>query len=153
MPTIITSTGPLPTQCVMASVNPPVLKRPLALCKVPAGFPSPARDYKGKSLDLNELMIRNTPATFFWNVSGYSMRDAGINDGDMVVVDRSIEAKNSSIVVADINGEITVKRLYKRGAVVELRSANPDYEPIRLKEDDQLTIWGVVTFVIRSFKS
>ena len=81
------------------------------------------------------------------------MRDAGINDGDMVVVDRSIEAMNSSIIVADINGEITVKRLYKRGGVVELRSANPDYEPIRLKEDDQLTIWGVVTFIIRSFKA
>ena len=153
MPIIISKSEPLPRHFVCAAIDPPIVKRPLALCTVPAGFPSPARDYKGKSLDLNELLVRNSPATFFWKVSGDSMRDEGINDGDMLVVDRSIEAKHGHIVVADINGDIAVKKLYKRGKVVELRPANPAYEPIRFQEGDQLIAWGVVTSVIHIFKA
>ncbi|MDO9419979.1 MAG: translesion error-prone DNA polymerase V autoproteolytic subunit [Herminiimonas sp.] len=153
MITFTAKAEPLLSQFVRAAIDPPVVRRPLALCPVPAGFASPARDYKGKSLDLNELLIRNSPATFFWNVSGFSMRDEGINDGDIVVVDRSVEAKHGHIVVAEINGEVTVKKLYKRGRVVELRPANPDFQPICFKDGDELIIWGVVTSVIHIFKS
>jgi len=153
MPIINISSGPLHSQFILAAIDPAVLRRPLALCAVPAGFASPARDYKGKSLDLNELLIRNSPATFFWKVKGHSMRDEGINDGDMVVVDRSIEAKNGHIVVADINGDVAVKKLYRRGGEVELRSANPEFEPRCFKDGEELTIWGVVTSVIHIFKS
>lgn len=135
-----------------ACLNPPRLPRPLAPSKVPAGFASPAQDYRSKSLDLNEFLIRNRVATFFFEVTGFSMRDAGINDGDLLVVDRSIEAKHGSIVVASVNGDELVKILYKQGDVVELHSANPAYDPICFSECDEMTIWGVVTSIIRVVK-
>ena len=153
MPIINLPSELIHSQFVRAAIDPPVNRRPIALCAVPAGFASPARDYKGKSLDLNELLIRNSPATFFWKVKGESMRDEGINNGDMLVIDRSIEPKHGDIVVADINGEVAVKKLYKRGRVVELRSANPDFEPRCFTDGEELTIWGVVTSVIHIFKS
>lgn len=153
MTTILFKIGQLPTHCVPAMLEPPALKRPLAVCTVPAGFASPARDYKSKSLDLNDLLIRNSPATFFWNVSGDSMRDEGINNGDLLIIDRSLEAKHGDVVIAEINGDVAVKKLYKRAKVVELRSANPAYEPIRFEEGDELLIWGVVRSVVHIFKA
>src|SRR5690606_10303461 len=94
------------------------------------GFPSPAEDFQQRRLDLNELLIQQTDATFFMRVRGVSMRDAGIDDGDYVVVDRSLTAKHGSIVVAVVDGEFTIKRLYKRRGVVRLMAANPTYPNI-----------------------
>jgi DNA polymerase V len=120
----------------------------LELCgwKVSAGFPSPAADHTQKRVDLNDHLIRNKEATFLFRVRGDSMTGAGIYEGDTLVVDRSIEAKHNHIVLAVLNNEFTVKRLYKRGGVVKLIAENPIYPPIVIKPEEELTIWGVVTF-------
>jgi DNA polymerase V len=113
--------------------------------KVPAGFPSPAADYAYKSIDLNEHLIRNKEATFVFRVKGDSMTGVGINEGDELLVDRSIEARHGHIVVAVLNGDFTVKRLHQRGGVVKLIAENPRYSPIVLKDGQELVVWGVVT--------
>lgn len=126
--------------------------RPLLLCGISAGFPSPADDYIDRLLDLNELLIKNPPATFFVRVAGDSMTGAGINDGDILIVDRSIEAANRKIVIAVVNGELTVKRLLKGKNTFRLVAENPDYRPLELNEESQCEIWGVVTSVIHQFE-
>jgi DNA polymerase V len=113
--------------------------------KVPAGFPSPAADYAYKSIDLNEHLIRNKEATFVFRVKGDSMSGVGINEGDELLVDRSIEPRHGHIVVAVLNGDFTVKRLHQRGGVVKLIAENPRYAPIVLKDGQELVVWGVVT--------
>ncbi len=113
--------------------------------KVPAGFPSPAADYAYKSIDLNEHLIRNKEATFVFRVKGDSMSGVGINEGDELLVDRSIEARQGYIVVAVLNGDFTVKRLHQRSGVVKLIAENPRYAPIVLKDGQELMVWGVVT--------
>lgn len=135
--------------------NPPALARPIYSGKVTAGqsrFPSPAQDYEQKFLDLNDRYITNPPATFFFQVKGDSMIGAGIHDGATVIVDRALKPKSSSIVIADVDGEWMVKRLYKRGNVVKLLSENPDHAPIVLAEGQELVIFGVVTYVIHQPK-
>lgn len=134
-----------------ASLNPIPLERPIYSGKVLAGqsrFPSPAQDYEQKFLDLNEHFIKNPPATFFFQVTGDSMTGAGIFKGATLIVDRAVKPKSSSIVIADVEGEWMVKRLYKRGSVVKLLSENPAYKPIELTEGQELVIFGVVTYVI-----
>lgn len=131
--------------------NPPSLARPIYSGQISAGqsrFPSPAQDYEQKFLDLNERYITDPPATFFFEVNGESMIGAGIFHGDTVIVDRAAKYKSSSIVVADVDGEWMVKRLYKRGSVVKLLSENPDHPPITFAEGQELVIFGVVTYVI-----
>ena len=120
----------------------------LELCgwKVSAGFPSPAADHTQKRVDLNDHLIRNKEATFLFRVRGDSMTGAGIYEGDTLVVDRSIEAKHNSIVLAILNDEFTVKRLYRRGGIFKLVAENPIYPPRIIKPEEELTIWGVVTF-------
>ena len=118
---------------------------------VSAGFPSPADDYKEKKLDLNELLIKQPEATFFAKASGDSMIGAGIHDGDMLIVDRSITASDGRIVIAVLNGELTVKRFKLLGRTAQLHSENSKYTPITLHEGDSVSIWGVVTNVIHSF--
>ena len=125
------------------------LERPLLGSLVPAGFPSPASDYIECNLDLNKLAIAHPSATFFMRVSGDSMVEAGIHDRDYLVVDRAVEASHGSIVVAEIEGELTVKRLYRQGRVLELRPENREYQPIRITRESELMIWGVVTGVFR----
>ncbi|PPD54479.1 MAG: peptidase S24 [Methylotenera sp.] len=135
--------------------NPPALARPIYSGKVTAGqsrFPSPAQDYEQKFLDLNDRYITNPPATFFFQVKGDSMIGAGIYDGATVIVDRALKPKSSSIVIADVDGEWMVKRLYRRGNVVKLLSENPDHAPIVLAEGQELVIFGVVTYVIHQPK-
>lgn len=135
--------------------NPPTLARPIYSGKVSAGqsrFPSPAQDYEQKFLDLNERYISNPPATFFFEVKGNSMEGAGIFEGDTVIVDRAVKPKSSSIVIAAVDGEWMVKRLYKRGNVVRLLSEHPDHAPITFSEGQELTIFGVVTYVIHQPK-
>jgi len=125
---------------------------PLYSHSVSAGFPSPADDYIEDRLDLNELLISNKPATFFLRVKGDSMVNAGIHHGDIIVVDRSVQAVHRSIVVAVVDGELTVKRLITRSGVTELHAENPKYAPICLQEGQELTIWGVVTSSVHQLK-
>jgi len=140
---------------LQALPNPPALARPIYSGKVTAGqsrFPSPAQDYEQKFLDLNDRYITNPPATFFFQVKGDSMIDAGIYDGSTLIVDRAIEPKSSSIVIAEVDGAWMVKRLYKRGKVVKLLSDNPAHAEITLAEGQELVIFGVVTYVIHQPK-
>lgn len=120
--------------------------------RIHAGFPSPAADYAERVLDLNEYLIIHRATTFLFTVIGDSLKDIGIFDGDKVVVDRAIEARHRHIVIAVVNYEYTIKRLYKRGGVIELRPENPAYPTIRFKDMDELIIWGVVVGVIRRFQ-
>ena len=118
---------------------------PLYSHSISAGFPSPADDYIEDRLDLNELLVSNKAATFFLRVKGDSMVNAGIHHGDIIVVDRSVQPAHRSIVVAVVDGELTVKRLISHSGITELHAENPTYAPIRLQEGQELTIWGVVT--------
>jgi DNA polymerase V len=119
--------------------------------RLSAGFPSPAADYAEDGLDLNDYLVRNKPASFMFSVKGDSMVNAGIVEGDKVIVDRSINARSKDIVVAVVNGEYTIKRLYKTASRVELRPENPNYQPIVFKEGSELEIWGVVVGVVRRY--
>ena len=125
--------------------------RPLFSCGVSAGFPSPADDYIDRMLDLNELLVQNPAATFFVRVAGDSMTGAGINHDDLLVVDRSLEPISGKIVIAVLNGELTVKRLLKNEKSCELVAENPKYSPIELTEESECEVWGVVTSVIHQF--
>lgn len=125
-------------------------KLPLFLESVSAGFPSPADDYLEAKLDLNDLLIKNPAATFFVRVTGDSMINAGINSGDILVVDRSLDPKDSSIVIAVINGELTVKRLSMKNGNVKLIPENSNYKPIVITSEMNFEVWGVVRSVIHS---
>lgn len=113
-----------------------------------AGFPSPAEDYEERELDLHELLITHPAATFFVRVEGDSMMDAHIQSGDILVVDRSLEATNGSIVVAFFNGAFTVKRLKQKNGMIWLIPENRAFQPISVSEKDEFQVWGVVTYVI-----
>ena len=135
----------------ISTPNPiPILPNPLVLdvCGWPvvAGFPSPAADHSQKRIDLNDQLVRNKAATFLFKVKGDSMIGAGIYANDMLVVDRSIEPKHNNIVLAVLNNEFTVKRFYRRGGVVKLIAENLIYPPIVIKEGDDFSVWGVVTY-------
>lgn len=135
---------------VMKSVQHRYYRIPFYQCSVAAGFPSPADDEMESSLDLNELLIKHPTATFFLRVSGSSMINAGIHDNDILIVDRSIEPGDGKIVIAAVNGELTVKRLYKRGKELQLLAENDAYAPIKITDGTELHIWGVVTSVIHT---
>ena len=124
------------------------LRIPLVTAIVDAGFPSPADDHLERSIDLNEELIRNKAATYCVRVQGESMRDAGIHAGDVLVVDRSITPSDKQIVVAMIDGDFTVKRFRKFGAQLFLEAANPDFPSIQIGENQELVIWGAVTYII-----
>ncbi len=123
---------------------------PLYGSKVPAGFPSPGDDYIEKYLDLNQQFIKHPAATFLVIASGDSMIGAGIHSGDLLIVDRSLNTKHGKIVIAAIDGELTVKRLSKVGERLQLLPANPAYKPIDITDTHELVIWGVVTHVIHT---
>ena len=113
--------------------------------RLSCGFPSPAADSCEARLDLNTLMVQNVNATFFFRVQGDSMTGIGLVEGSYLVVDRSIPPRSGHVVVAIVNAEYTVKRLVCRGDVIELHAENPAYSPICFAENDELTVWGVVT--------
>lgn len=115
---------------------------------IKAGFPNPAEEAGGFALDLNEYLIKRPVSTYYLRVDGDSMIQAGITSGDLVVVDKSLEAKSGDIVVAAVDGEFTLKRLKKQGREVWLMPENPAYSPIALHEATDTALWGVVTFVI-----
>jgi len=125
-----------------------ILPLPLVSANVEAGFPSPADDHLERSIDLNEELVRNPAATFYVRVKGESMRDAGIHPGDLLMIDRSITPADRQIVIAMIDGEFTVKRFRKRNGKITLEAENPAFQPIEVDEDQELIIWGVVTYII-----
>jgi DNA polymerase V len=125
---------------------------PLMQSKLSAGFPSPAEEYEEGKLDLNEYLIDHPAATFCVRITGDSMKDTGILEGSVVIVDRSLEAKHKDIVVAVLNGELTIKRLYHLDGKVMLLPENTDYAPIEIQEGDSFSIWGVVTGMVHRFK-
>jgi DNA polymerase V len=122
------------------------------ISSVPAGFPSPADDYKANKLDLDELVIHNPQATFYVRVSGDSMKNAGIENGDIVVVDRSLDATHNAIIVAILNGGFTLKRLYDKDGARYLVPANRLYKPIKVTQEMEFQVWGVVTYCIHRVK-
>jgi DNA polymerase V len=124
------------------------LKLPLVSASVEAGFPSPADDHLERGIDLNEELIRNPAATFLVRVKGESMRDAGIHTGDTLIVDKSVTPADRQIVVAMIDGEFTVKRFRKLNGRIFLEAANDSFAPIEVGENQELTIWGAVTYII-----
>lgn len=124
---------------------------PLADCSVRAGFPSPAEDFSGKRLDIAELLIEHPQATFLLRVAGPSMHEYGIDDGDIIVVDRALRARHGSIVVAVLDNDFTVKVLHNAGGCFKLRAGNPTYPDIVPKENQELEIWGVVKSCIKRF--
>ncbi len=125
------------------------LELPLAGGGVSAGFPSPAEDHKGLKLDLNRLLIENASATFFARVSGVSMIDAGVDDGDLLVIDKSVTPYNGCLAVCFIDGEFTLKRYENHGDHALLMPANDNYAPIRVSSDEDFQIWGVVRYLIK----
>jgi len=124
------------------------LTLPYAVSRVKAGFPSPADDYIEKSLDFNEYLIKRPAATFCVRVSGDSMINAGIHDSDLLIVDRSINPSHNSIIIAVIDGEMTLKRLVRSNGRVILQAENPDYPSIIITDEMSFEVWGVVSFVI-----
>ena len=125
------------------------LKLPFYIHKVGAGFPSPATDYIEDDVDLNTHLIKNAPATFIIRVQGKSMADVGIYDGDLLIVDRSINPKNSSTVIANVNEELVVKTFIK-GKNNNYLASGPN--KIELSENPNVIIWGVVTYVIHKLQ-
>jgi DNA polymerase V len=128
----------------------PIYSAPLFMVPVAAGFPAPAEDYIEAQLDLNQYLIRHQAATFFVRASGDSMIGAGIHSGDLLVVDRAIQPTDGSVVIAVVNGELTVKRLFKKGDRLQLLAENEQYAPLEINEHTEFQIWGVVTNSIHS---
>ena len=124
------------------------LELPMYKSEIKAGFPSPASDYIESTLDLNKFLIKHPSATFFVRVEGDSMIDAGIHSGDILIVDRAVQAEKQKIVIAAVNGELTVKRIWYDGDRLFLQSGNINFSPIEITPDMDFHIWGVVTYVI-----
>ncbi len=144
--------APTLTQTPMGlALEPRALQLRLLSHRINAGFPSPAADYCEEGLDLNAYLVRNQPATFMFSVKGDSMINAGIQEGDKVIVDRALNARHDDIVVAVVAGDYTIKRLYKHMGRVELRPENLAYPPIVFQEGAELLVWGVVVGVVRRY--
>jgi DNA polymerase V len=128
------------------------IELPLMLSKGQCGFPSPADPYVEANLDLNELLIINPSTTFLIEASGESMKEAGILNGDLLIVDSSLEPQHKDVVVAMVNGDFAVKRLYYKDGKVWLCSENRDYKPIHLSANMDFSVWGVVTNAIHTLR-
>lgn len=139
-------------QLVKLAENQTAFKVPLFGHTIRAGFPSPADDYVADTLDLNDHLMPRKEASFLLRAKGESMVGVGIHDGDILVIDRSITASNGCVVIATVDGQFTVKTLEKKRGKIRLLPANPDFEPIEFKDDQELQIWGVVTNVVHSLK-
>ena len=129
------------------------LKIPIFSAKVAAGLPSPAEDHIETTLDLNDYMVLHPDSTFMLRVEGESMKDIGILPNDVLVVDRSLKPNHNKIVIAAIDGELTVKRLYHRSGVIKLLPENSAYPEISFESETDLTIWGVVVGSFRRFQA
>lgn len=129
------------------AIDAPLIEIPLYLTPAACGFPSPAQDYVEQTIDLNQHCVSHPAATFYVRASGHSMIGEGINDGDMLIIDRAITARHGDIVLACLDGEFTVKKLQVQ-PVPALLPGNPDFPPIYPQEGQELDIFGVVTFVL-----
>lgn len=118
---------------------------------IKAGFPTPAADYSDISIDLNRELIKHPASTFYARVKGDSMRDAGINDGDLLVIDKSLDPADGKIAVCYIDGEFTLKRIRILKDSLYLYPANSEYRPIRISTENEFLIWGILTYAIKSF--
>jgi DNA polymerase V len=127
------------------------LKLPFVSNGISAGFPSPADDFLDINIDLNKHLIKNKSTTFYGRVKGDSMKDAGIHDGDLLIVDKSLEPTNGKIAVCFIDGEFTVKRIKIDKDVIWLIAENKDYKPIKVTQDNDFVIWGILINVIKYF--
>lgn len=136
---------------IFESDNSTKVELPLSGNGVSAGFPSPADEYIEAKIDLNKELIRNPAATFFARVSGVSMVDDGIDDGDLLVIDKSLEPYNNALVVACLDGEFTLKRVRLESDCAWLVPANKSYKPIKVTSDNEFMIWGVVRYVIKKY--
>ena len=123
-------------------------KQSIFSATVSAGFPSPAADYEEGKLDLNRHLIKNPPATFFVRVTGDSMVGAGIHSGDLLIVDRSLQPQNNNVIIAALDGELTVKRIHLRAGKITLVPENDNYTSRKIEGDMEFEVWGVVTNVI-----
>lgn len=144
MNSIYTSSAPQ-----LLAATPLVL--PMPESRVHAGFPSPAEDFAVNRLDLTQILITHPQATYIWKVSGESMQDLGIDDGDLLLVNRALRALHDFIVVATVDGEYTLKQLHQRPGPMRLKAGNPSYPDIRPKDGQIIEIWGVVTNCIKRF--
>lgn len=122
---------------------------PLVNESISAGFPSPADDYIELSIDLNKELIKNQSSTFYGRVKGYSMKDAGIEDNDVLIIDKSLEPKNGSVAVCFLDGEFTVKRISIKKDFIYLNPENNSFKPIKITKENDFVIWGIVTYVIK----
>lgn len=127
------------------------LKLPYVDAGIRAGFPSPADDFIELSIDLNKHLIKHKDTTFFATVKGHSMKNAGIYDGDLLIIDKSLEPQNDKIAICQIDGEFTVKRIKIERNVVWLIAENEEFAPIKVTRDNELIIWGIVTASIKRF--
>ncbi len=140
---------PFPIQVPVVGAIP--VRLPLFSHKVAAGFPSPADDYIEGRLSLDEHLIQRRESTFFVRAKGHSMVGAGIFDGDLLVVDKSLTPSSGDIVIAVVDGDLTVKRLIKSGETIKLKPENHDFKEIEFKEGQELQVWGVVTSTVKKF--
>jgi len=125
------------------------MRLPFVDAAISAGFPSPALDFEDQQIDLNEHLIRHPSATFYGRVKGESMINAGVGDGDILVIDRSLEPEHGKIAVCFIDGEFTAKRIHVSGGKLLLMPENTKFKPIQVSEESNLKIWGIVTYVIK----
>lgn len=125
------------------------LSLPILPFGISAGFPSPALDFMESTIDLNRYLIKHPASTFYGRAHGESMKDAGINTGDILVIDKSIEPRNGIIAVCYLDGEFTLKRIKLEQTGLYLVPENDAYPPIRISAQNELTIWGIVTFVVK----
>jgi DNA polymerase V len=137
------------------SVPQPLAATPLVLPmsegRVRAGFPSPAEDFAVNRLDLTQILITHPQATYLWRVAGLSMLNMGIDDGDLLVVNRALKPQHGHVVVATVDGEFTVKQLYQRAGRMRLKAANPTFPDIVPKDGQTIEVWGVATSCIKRF--
>lgn len=124
---------------------------PMPETHIRAGFPSPAEDFAVNRLDLTQILVQHPQATFLLRVAGTSMRDLGIDDGDLLVVDRAVKAGHGHVVVAVVDGEFTVKQLHQRNGRMRLKAANPTFPDLVPKEGQTIEVWGVATSCIKRF--
>jgi DNA polymerase V len=127
------------------------LQIPFFNAGISAGFPSPAMDFIDLTIDMNKHLVKHPSSTFYGRVKGHSMKDIGIFDGDLLVIDKSLEPKNDKIAVCFLDGEFTVKRIKIEDNAIWLIPANIDYKAIKVSEDNEFLIWGIVTHVIKAF--
>ncbi|MEY2860774.1 MAG: hypothetical protein RL392_1232 [Pseudomonadota bacterium] len=143
---------------VINSRNPvPILIAPILVSmlnnRVCAGFPSPAEDLGAQRIDLTELLIKHSQATYFLRASGHSMVEVGIFDNDILIVDKAITPRHNHIVVAIVDGDFTVKQLYQRAGRIKLKAANPTFPEIVPKDGQTIEVWGVVTGSVKQFNT